>query len=235
MINFLLNQVSTDKTFGSLADTKTQTLLSACGQAHQPTDQFTYLVIGESIVAHGLANLGYNVATIQGIPSEYPNLVNHSGGLEELVASGASYDYVIAPDEWLCVANTEKEQIDKINILPQIAKRGFYTTVKDYKNMSSRDRFFEETFELKTDSGNCIIVRKRDWDSNDRQAWIQRNYVIQNDNLQVIEPKNCRTMYFKQLAKFSHDAGAKDFQVDKKLMYKPLFSKAFEYIVYISF
>jgi hypothetical protein len=42
-------------------------------------------------------------------------------------------------------------------------------------------------------------------------------------------------MYFKQLAKFSTDAGAKSFQVDKKLMYKPLFSKAFEYIVYISF
>jgi len=235
MIKYLLNQVSTEKTFGSLADTKTQTLLQACGQQHKPSDGFKYLVIGESVVAHGLANLGYDVSSIEGIETDHPNLKNHSSSFEELLSSGAQFDYVIALDEWLCTAKTEQEQINKITSLPQIALKGFYTSVKDYKNMSSRDRFFEEPFDLKSDNGNCIIVRKRDWDSNDRQAWIQRNYVIQNDNLQVIEPRHCRTMYFKQLAKFSHDAGAKDFRVDKKLMYKPLFSKAFEYIVYISF
>jgi hypothetical protein len=235
MIKYLLEKIPNAKTFGSLADTKVQTLLQSCNQRHDPSDRYKYLVIGESIVAHGLANLGYNVSTIEGLSYEHPNLINHTGTLEELVKNNIQYDYVIALDEWLCNAKNEQEQLEKIKTLPRIAKRGFYTSVKDYKNMGSRDRFFEEPFELRTNSGNCIILRQRDWDRNDRQAWIQRNYVIQNDNLQVIEPKHCRTMYFKQLAKFSHDAGAKDFQVDKKLMYKPLFSKSFEYIVYISF
>jgi hypothetical protein len=235
MNNYLLSQVSTEKTFGGLAETKTQTLLQACGQSHAASNGHTYLVIGESVVAHGLANLGYDVTVVEGLEGDHPNLKTIKGSVQDIIDSGVVFDYVIALDEWLCNAKNEQEQLEKIKTLPRIAKRGFYTSVKDYKNMGSRDRFFEEPFELRTNSGNCIILRQRDWDRNDRQAWIQRNYVIQNDNLQVIEPKHCRTMYFKQLAKFSHDAGAKDFQVDKKLMYKPLFSKSFEYIVYISF
>ena len=235
MIDYLLSQVNTVKTFSSLADTKANTLLSACNQNHDPKNQLKYLVIGNSVVAQGLANLGYTVDCIDGIEMDHTNLTNLSTNLEELIDSGARYDYVIALDEWLCRAETEQQQIDKINIMPKLATRGFYTSVKDYKNMSSRDRFFEENFELKSDAGNCVIIRKREWNQNDRQAWTQKNYVIQNDDLTVIEPVQCRTMYFKQLAKFSSDAGAKDFQVDKKLMYKPLFSKSFEYIVYISF
>ncbi len=235
MIDYLLKQVNTEKTFSSLADTKANTLLSACNQNHDPSNNNKYLVIGESVVAHGLANLGYNVECINGAQADHPNLINLSSSMLELLNTGVKYDYVIALDEWLCKADTEQQQIDKINLMPQLAKKGFYTSVKDYKNMNSRDRFFEENFELKSDQGNCIIIRKREWNQQDRQAWTQKNYVIQNDDLTVIEPVPCRTMYFKQLAKFSTDAGAKDFQVDKKLMYKPLFSKSFEYIVYISF
>ena len=235
MIQHLLSKVSTAKTFSTLADTKANTLLSACNQIHDPANSYKYLVIGPSVVAHGLANLGYTVDCVEGIQADHNNLSNISTSVEELINTGVKYDYVIALDEWLCKAETEQKQIDKISLMPQLATRGFYTSVKDYKNMSSRDRFFEENFELKSDAGNCIIIRKRDWSQHDRQAWTQKNYIIQNDDLKVIEPVQCRTMYFKQLAKFSSDAGAKDFQVDKKLMYKPLFSKSFEYIVYISF
>ena len=235
MLPYLLSNVSTAKTFSSLADTKASTLLNACNQIHNPANSYKYLVIGQSVVAHGLANLGYTVDCVEGFDADHDNLSNISGSVDELASSGVKYDYVIALDEWLCRAETEQEQIDKISLMPQLATRGFYTSVKDYKNMSSRDRFFEENFELKSDAGNCIIIRKRDWSQQDRQAWTQKNYIIQNDDLTVIEPVQCRTMYFKQLAKFSSDAGAKDFQVDKKLMYKPLFSKSFEYIVYISF
>jgi len=235
MIQHLLSKVSTAKTFSTLADIKANTLLSTCNQIHDPANSYKYLVIGPSVVAHGLANLGYTVDCVEGIQADHNNLSNISTSVEELINTGVKYDYVIALDEWLCKAETEQKQIDKISLMPQLATRGFYTSVKDYKNMSSRDRFFEENFELKSDAGNCIIIRKRDWSQHDRQAWTQKNYIIQNDDLKVIEPVQCRTMYFKQLAKFSSDAGAKDFQVDKKLMYKPLFSKSFEYIVYISF
>jgi len=235
LITHLLNQVVTNKTFGVLADTKATTLMTSCQQTHLVSDQATYLVIGESVAAHGLANLGFNVSCVEGINAEHKNLTNLSGTVADIIASGVKYDYVIAFDEWVCRAETEQQQIDKINLMPKLATKGFYTSVKDYKNMNSRDRFFEENFNLKSDAGDCIIVRQREWNPQDRQAWTQKNYIIQNNELTVIDPVQYRTMYFKQLAKFSTDAGAKNFQVDKKLMYKPLFSKSFEYIVYISF
>jgi hypothetical protein len=42
-------------------------------------------------------------------------------------------------------------------------------------------------------------------------------------------------MYFKQLAKFSTDAGAGGFSVHKNLMYKGLTSKGYEHVITIKF
>jgi hypothetical protein len=44
-----------------------------------------------------------------------------------------------------------------------------------------------------------------------------------------------RSMYFKQMAKFSIDAGAKEFYVHKNLMYKSLIKKNYEHVISISF
>ena len=101
--------------------------------------------------------------------------------------------------------------------------------------MYSNQRYFEEPFVLRTDKGDAIVVRKREWDHLDRQAWIQENFIIHNEKLYICETYKRRTMYFKQLAKFSSDLGSTHFSVDKKNMYKPAFSKTFEYVVTIKF
>ena len=44
-----------------------------------------------------------------------------------------------------------------------------------------------------------------------------------------------RALYFKQLAKFSHDAGAVGFNVHKNLMYKSLIKKNYEHVISIRF
>jgi len=44
-----------------------------------------------------------------------------------------------------------------------------------------------------------------------------------------------RTMFFKQLAKFSMDAGAVNFLVHKNLMYKSLIKKNYEHVISIQF
>jgi hypothetical protein len=44
-----------------------------------------------------------------------------------------------------------------------------------------------------------------------------------------------RTMFFKQLAKFSMDAGAVNFLVHRNLMYKSLLKKNYEHVVSIQF
>ena len=44
-----------------------------------------------------------------------------------------------------------------------------------------------------------------------------------------------RTMFFKQLAKFSMDAGAMNFLVHKNIMYKSALKKNYEHVVSIQF
>jgi len=46
---------------------------------------------------------------------------------------------------------------------------------------------------------------------------------------------NRRTLFFKQLAKFTMDAGASNFLVHKNLMYKSLIKKNYEHVISIHF
>ena len=46
---------------------------------------------------------------------------------------------------------------------------------------------------------------------------------------------NRRTLFFKQLAKISSDAGALNFVVHKNLMYKSLLKKNYEHVITIEF
>ena len=57
---------------------------------------------------------------------------------------------------------------------------------------------------------------------------------MQNSNTQSYGPFARRNMFFKQLAKFSIDAGAKEFHVHKDLMYKSLIRKNYEHVISIS-
>jgi hypothetical protein len=228
--------------FKTLSEIKAKSILNACSINHSPADTDTYLIIGKNIVPYGLHGMGFNdngirVSRIGSWDKEIPDCTCETidGEVADLIAQGKRYDYVIAPDEWLTFAEDEQEQIQKINWASKLTRKGFYTTLKDYKNMHASQRFFEDPFQLKTDTGDCIIIRKRDWSQTDRQAWIARTYMIHNDNLVIGDLEHRRTMYFKQLAKFSSDANATGFQVEKKIMYKPMFSKSFEYIIYISF
>jgi hypothetical protein len=122
-----------------------------------------------------------------------------------------------------------------LSLVSKIARKGFFTTIKDYKNMYANQRYFEEPFVLRTDTGDAISIRKREWDSQDRQAWTQHSYIIHGEELCICKEYRRRTMYFKQLAKFTSDLGATSFSVEKQNMYKPAFSKTFEYVVCIKF
>jgi len=213
--------------FAKSSQVKAKTFLEILDVNHSPSLGNTYLVIGKNIVGYGLQQLGYDVTIANGLSGDLT--------LADAVATGKTWDYVIAPDEYFVYAANEQQQIEEINRLCNLARLGLYTTLKDYRNMHASQRFFEEPFEVKQDSGNSIVIKKRDWDREDKQKWIKREYIIANEDLIVCDSAECRTVYFKQLAKFSTDAGAKKFQVEKKQMYKALFSKTYEYIVYISF
>ena len=234
--SYLASITEIGKNFNNIAEIKTKSMLSNFPEIDVLQNRF--LVIGPNIIPWGLYKMGGDVTVIDGIKN-YGDVEceckHYDGEIADFVAQGIKFDYVIAPDELLTYANNETEQKQMLSILSKISDKAFITTIKDYKNMYANQRYFEEPFTLRTSQGSAIVIRKREWYQVDRQAWIQENYIIHNDELIICEPRNRRTMYFKQLAKFSSDLGSKRYTVDKKIMYKPAFSKTFEYIVTIKF
>jgi hypothetical protein len=74
-----------------------------------------------------------------------------------------------------------------------------------------------------------------DQDLQDRNKWSTKVFEINNDQLLNVGPFARRAMFFKQLAKFSADAGAVGFSVHKNLMYKSLIKKNYEHVISIQF
>ena len=234
-LEYLADHADFSKNFPAIAEVKTRSIITACGETPDLVND-TFLVIGQSIIPYGLR--GSDVTVIDG----YRRIANvdciqkrATATLEEMVSSGIKFDWVIAPDEWLTYFTSEDDQRNAIQRISRVTKNGFFTTSKDYKNMHASQRYFEEPFVLRTTTGDAIIVRRRVWDHHDRQKWSQENFVVHGEQLYITDPVIRRTMYFKQMAKFSSDAGAISFKVEKDNMYKPMFSKIFEYVVCIKF
>jgi hypothetical protein len=80
-----------------------------------------------------------------------------------------------------------------------------------------------------------VFVEHHNYDHNDRNNWSTTVYELQGKESIVYGPFARRSMYFKQMAKFSIDAGAKEFYVHKNLMYKSLIKKNYEHVISISF
>lgn len=216
---FVYDIIGNDEQLVDSSIVKVKTILNAAASVNNNS---TFLNIGVNYLGHGLRSLGYECTDVDSDPGQ-------------LVAAGETFDYVIAADEWLTVAETEDEQREKIAMLKNLCCKGVYTTVKDYKNMTYNQRNFYEPFQLKNSTGDVILFKHRKWNDHDRQSWTEVNYAFQDAVMLHHSTVNKRTMYFKQLAKFASDAGSKSFQVEKKMMYKSLFSKNQDYIVYISF
>ena len=80
-----------------------------------------------------------------------------------------------------------------------------------------------------------MFINHRTWDPTDRQRFTNHWLWIEEDALAGNSKTVRRTMYFKQLAKFTSDNGGKNFIIHKNLFYKPLLSKAFEHVISIDY
>jgi hypothetical protein len=56
-----------------------------------------------------------------------------------------------------------------------------------------------------------------------------------NHDLTVLGPEMRRTMYFKQLAKYSSDLNGTDYMIQKNLLYRGFFKKHYEHIISVRF
>jgi hypothetical protein len=145
------------------------------------------------------------------------------------------FSWVVASDEYFTFANSEQQQLDKIKAVSELAKDVIVTTLRDYKNQDFRDREFSQPLAVRSGKDSKIFLEYHDYDYNDKNAWKTSVYEMLNNNVQCLGPFDRRSMFFKQMAKFSIDAGAKTFYVHKNLMYKSLIKKNYEHVISISF
>jgi protein-tyrosine-phosphatase len=155
---------------------------------------------------------------------------------EQLSAYKKSFDCVVAMDEYFTFAESDQEQQDKIAKICNLATAFVISTVRDYKNQDYKDREFSTPALIRNSGDYKTFVELHDWDLKDRTRWNTMVYEIGKDSSLVTYGQfERRTMFFKQLAKFSMDAGAVNFLVHKNLMYKSLIKKNYEHVVSIQF
>jgi hypothetical protein len=145
------------------------------------------------------------------------------------------FSWVVAGDEYFTFANTEQEQLNKIQTVVGLANDIVVTTLRDYKNQDFRDKEFSQPLAVHNGRDSRIFLEYHDHDYNDRTAWKTTVYDMQGTDVKITGPFARRSMFFKQMAKFSIDSGAKEFYVHKNLMYKSLIKKNYEHVISISF
>ena len=147
------------------------------------------------------------------------------------------FDCVIAMDEYFTFASTDQEQQQKIAEICSLAKNFVISTVRDYKNQDYKEREFSTPSLVRDGSKTRTFLESHDWDLKDRTRWRSHLYEIDepSSTMKSYGVFERRTMFFKQLAKFSMDAGAMNFLVHKNIMYKSALKKNYEHVVSIQF
>lgn len=179
--------------------------------------------------------------TVTGINAEIKKFLDSTGikyvyvDEKDLDNYKKQFNWVIAADEYFTFARSEQEQIDKIKAVSDLAKDVIVTTLRDYKNQDFRDREFSQPLAVHAQNETKIFLEYHHYDYNDKNAWTTNVYEMQDKETVVTGPFARRSMFFKQMAKFSIDAGAKEFYVHKNLMYKSLIKKNYEHVISISF
>lgn len=154
---------------------------------------------------------------------------------QNLSKSQKKFSWVIGTDEYLTFAKSEDDQKAKIDSMCSLATNLVVTTLRDYKNLDFKDREFSLPLAVHAGKQTKIFLEYHDYDFNDKNGF--KTVVHEIDDKELIKhgPFDRRNMYFKQLAKFSIDAGAKNFYVHRNLMYKSLIKKNYEHVISISF
>jgi hypothetical protein len=204
-----------------------------------------YKAVPNSVLFYGFSPLMLACKSAQlavtEITEEIKNYLDASGikyvyiAEEDLVDYRKQFDWVIAGDEYFTFADSEEEQKDKIAILAGMAKKLVLTTLRDYKNQDFKDREFSQPLAVHNNKQAKLFVEYHDNDFTDRNAWNTTLYELDRLDATVYGPFARRSMYFKQMAKFSIDAGAKEFYVHKNLMYKSVIKKNYEHVITITF
>ena len=182
----------------------------------------------KTIAVTEISNQAQQFLTSRGVKFTYIDPKNLSEHYKQ-------FQCVVAMEEYFTFANSDQAQQDKIAKICSLATAFVISTLRDYKNQDFKDREFSQPALVRNSGDKKIFLESHDWDLKDRTLWNTMVYEIEGASLKTYGLFDRRTMYFKQLAKFSMDAGAVNFLVHKNLMYKSLLKKNYEHVVSIQF
>lgn len=140
------------------------------------------------------------------------------------------FDIVVALDSYFTRFPDEDNQRDAISTAFSFTKKTLVTTVKDFKNMKSVDRLIDPPMVINTKDKAHVFLCHREWNHTDKQRFQENMYQVSDGQLISVIKEEKRTLYFKQLAKYIHDNGCKEFKISQSQFYKNLFSRSYEYI-----
>ena len=142
------------------------------------------------------------------------------------------FDVTIAVDEYFTYAASEQDQRDLLADIQKVTRGYVITSLQDYKNAAPHKRNHVDSAVF----NDTIIVEQSQTDKNNKQNWQNNIYFIENNrDLTVVGPTDRRTMYFKQLAKYSADLGGTNYEIQKNLLYRGFFKKNYEHIITVKF
>lgn len=144
-------------------------------------------------------------------------------------------DVVVALDEYFTFASSDVGQKNLVNSLAATTCGIIITSLKDYKNQDYKEREFSHPLSIKSSTEKKIFFEGYDYDPVDKNVFYGINYILDDEGIMTAGPFTRREMFFKQLAKFSIDAGAKNFLVHKNIMYKNLIKRNYEHLITIEF
>jgi hypothetical protein len=154
---------------------------------------------------------------------------------EELGQYRKQVDCVVAVEEYFTFAQTDAEQRLLVDEICGLSRGLVITTLRDYKNQEFKDREFSSPSIVRNEQDYRIYLEFNNPDTQDRQLGHRTVFELGPDFVNTNSGIVYRNMYFKQLAKFSMDAGASEFLVHKNLMYKSLIKKNYEHVISIKF
>jgi hypothetical protein len=204
--------------------------------AHYGLPQTNILFVGFSPWCLTFNNQQFTVTDVDPNVLDFLNAQNCKyvyKDLDEL--STKDFNIVIASDEYFTFANNDLEQRNLVDKLSKITKNLIITTLRDYKNQDFKDREFSQPIAVRGQNTSRIFLEHYEYDIKDKNSNISKTYVIGDESSTMYGPFARRNMYFKQLAKFSMDAGATSFYVHKNLMYKSIIKKNYEHVITIKF
>jgi hypothetical protein len=153
----------------------------------------------------------------------------------ELNSHRKQFSWVVAGEEYFTFADTEDQQRENLELAGSLAKNAVITTLRDYKNQDFKDREFSQPISIYNRNDSKIFLEYHNYNFEDKNSWHTTVYELQGNTSETHGPFARRSMFFKQMAKFSLDAGARNFYVHKNLMYKSLIRKNYEHVISISF